>query len=365
MTRQNKQPAAPIARNYDMDDLFEVSGPARARDLLGARSIPVELLDPNPYQPRTTFDPAALDELATSIRAHGVLQPITVRKAGDRYQIGAGERRWQAAKRAGLAEVPCIERAMDDGQMRELALVENVLREDLSPLDLAHALQQMMDVFRLSARALSERLGKNHGYVVDKLRIARDPRIAAAVADGTLGTTVALEMAELDDEGARADLLTRAKQGERIKVKDVQAARDRSLSVKPTAPPRDPSPPERHDRHDERAHIEHAHPTPDEGQAFAPVSVKPTAAAPTDAPPPAVSPAQSPTAPKSVKPIEEPVTPVDPGQVSLRDLRIIQLREGRDGEPRQLAAADKATVLRILRADLAWLESSDRQAPHD
>jgi ParB family chromosome partitioning protein len=361
MTRQN-QPAVPIARNYDMDDLFEVSGPARARDLLGARSIPVDLLDPNPYQPRTTFDPAALDELATSIRAHGVLQPITMRKAGDRYQIGAGERRWQAAKLAGLAEVPCIERAMDDGQMRELALVENVLREDLSPLDLARALQQMMDVFRLSARALSERLGKNHGYVVDKLRIARDPRIAAAVADGTLGTTVALEMAELDDERARADLLMRAKQGERIKVKDVQAARDRSLSVKPTVPPSDPTPPERHDRHDERAPVEHAQPTPDGGHAFAPVSVKPTAAAPAAAPPPA-APARSPTASVSVKPTEESVAPVDPGQVNLRDLRIIQLREGRDGEPRQLDTADKATVLRILEADLAWLKDSDHRAP--
>jgi len=362
MTRQNNQPAAPIARNYDMDDLFEVSGPGGARGRPPAGAHPPDLLDPNPYQPRTTFDPAALDELAASIRAHGVLQPITVRQAGDRYQIGAGERRWQAATRAGLAEVPCIERAMDDGQMRELALVENVMREDLSPLDLARALQQMMDVFGLSARALSERLGKNHGYVVDKLRIARDPRIAAAVAAGTLGTTVALEMAELDDEGARADLLTRATQGERIKVKDVQAARDRSLSAKPTVSPREPSPSERHDRRDERAHIEHAHPTPDGGHAFAPLSVKPTAAAPTDAPPPTVSPAQLQTAPVSVKPTQELLTSVDPGQVNLRDLRIIQLREGRDGEPRQLDTADKTTVLRILEADLAWLKDSDHRA---
>ncbi len=374
MTRQNNQPTAPIARNYDMDDLFEVSGPARARDLLGARSIPVGLLDPNPSQPRTTFDPAALDELAASIRTHGVLQPIMVRKAGDRYQIGAGERRWQAAQRAGLAEVPCIERAMDDGQMRELALVENVLREDLSPLDLARALQQMMDVYGLSARALSERLGKNHGYVVDKLRIARDPRIAAAVEDGTLGATVALELAELDDEATREALLTRATQGERIKVKDVQAARDRSLSVKPTARPSDPSPPAPHDRHDERAPVEHA-PAPPEGGKIdapmsvkptdAPMSVKPTADAPATTPSAASILAPSPTAPLSVKPTAHPPVTTDPGQVRLRDLRIIQLHTGRDGEPRQLDTADKATVLRILRADLAWLENSDRQAPRD
>jgi len=361
MTRQNTQPTAPIARNYDMDDLFEVSGPARARDLLGARSIPVDLLDPNPFQPRTTFTPAALDELAASIRTHGVLQPLTVRKSGDRYQIGTGERRWQAAQRAGLAEVPCIERAMDDGQMRELALVENVLREDLSPLDLARALQQMMDVYGLSARALSERLGKNHGYVVDKLRIARDPRIAAAVEDGTLGATVALALAELDDEATRADVLARATQGERIKVKDVQAARDRALSVKPTTHPRDLPPPASHDRHDERAPVEHAPAPPEGGQIDTPMSVKPTGDAPATTPSVTSIPAPSPTVPLSVKPTGDAPVTTDPGQVRLRDLRIIQLREGRDAEPRQLDTADPAVVLRILEADLVWLKDTIRR----
>jgi len=386
MTRHTTQPAAPIARNYDMDDLFDVSGPPRARDLLGARAIPVDLLDPNPSQPRTTFDRAALEGLAASIRAHGVLQPLTVRKVGDRYQIGAGERRWQAAQLAGLAEVPCIERAMDDGQMRELALVENVMREDLSPLDLARALQQMMDVFGLSARALSERLGKNHGYVVDKLRIARDPRIAAAVEDGTLGATVALALAELDDEATRTGLLSRAAQGERIKVKDVQAARDQAVSVKPTARPIDPSRLDQRDEHDRAAGLP---PTTDRTPSLADVSVKPTEASPRAGASPTSIP--SPTAPMSVKPTEDrdwrdrldqPTTdpspastpqtvaaypPAEgsmegggeasnPGQVRLRDLRIIQLHAGHDSEPHHLDTADRATVLRILRADLAWLE---------
>jgi len=393
MTRPPTPLAAPIARNYDMDDLFDVSGPPRARDLLGARAIPVDLLDPNPSQPRTTFDRAALEGLATSIRAHGVLQPLTVRKVGDRYQIGAGERRWQAAQLAGLAEVPCIERAMDDSQMRELALVENVMREDLSPLDLARALQQMMDVFGLSARALSERLGKNHGYVVDKLRIARDPRIAAAVEDGALGATVALALAELDDEATRTGLLARATQGERIKVKDVQAVRDQAVSVKPTARPIAGRPNQR-DEHDRAAGLP---PTTDRTSSLADVSVKPTDASPLAGASPA--PVPSLTVPVSVKPTEDgegrdrldqplidPLpasTPqvaaarppaegstkgggeaIDPGQVRLRDLRLIQLREGRDGEPRQLDTADKAMVLRILRADLAWLErdGADRDA---
>jgi len=395
MTRHTTPPAAPIARNYEMDDLFEVSGPARAKDLLGARSIPVDLLDPNPSQPRTTFDRAALEGLAASIRAHGVLQPLTVRKAGDRYQIGAGERRWQAAQLAGLAEVPCIERAMDDGQMRELALVENVMREDLSPLDLARALQQMMDVFGLSARALSERLGKNHGYVVDKLRIARDPRIAAAVEDGTLGATVALALAALDDEATRTGLLARATQGERIKVKDVQAARDQAVSVKPTARPSAPSHPNQHDEHDRAAGLS---PTTNPGPSLADVSVKPTEASPRAGVSPA--PILSPTVPVSVKPTEDrewrdrldqptidPLpasTPqtivtrppaegsiegvgevINPGYIRLHDLRIIQLHAGRDGEPRHLDTADRATVLRILRADLAWLEDIDRRATRE
>ncbi len=307
---------APVARNYDLDDLFADSGAARTRDLLGARAIPIDLLAPNPFQPRTVFDQAALNELAASIRAHGILQPLTVRKVGDRYQIGAGERRWQAARRAGLTDVPCIERVMDDSQMRELALVENVMREDLSPLDLARALQQMMEGFGLSARALSDRLGKNHGYVVDKLKIARDPRIAAAVETGVLGATVALEMAEMDDDDARTALLTRAVQGEHIKVKDVQATR--LVSVKPT---------------DARDVASRAMPR---------VSVKPTDAG--------VQPTQQPALSLSVKPTKDV-------WVAAEMLRTVQLFRAGDG--RALHAPLRAALL----ADLTALDAADTQGP--
>ncbi len=314
MSKTPRDDKAPVARNYDLDDLFADSGTARTRDLRGARAIPVDLLAPNPFQPRTVFDQAALDELAASIRTYGVLQPLTVRKVGDRYQIGAGERRWQAARRAGLIDVPCIERVMDDSQMRELALVENVMREDLSPLDLARALQQMMEVFGLSARALSDRLGKNHGYVVDKLRIARDPRIAAAVETGVLGATVALEIAEMDDDAARTALLARAAQGEHIKVKDVQAPR--LVSVKPT-----------------------------EAGGLSSHAMPPVLVTPTDD---GVQPTPQPASFVSVKPTDE-------GWVAAETLHTVQLF--RTGAGRALRAPLRAALL----ADLATLDAADIQ----
>ncbi len=316
-------------RNYLRSSL-----PDDVTDLANARQIPVVRLFPNPFQPRSEegFEPTALDELAASIREHGILQPLLVRQTPgeeDTYQIAAGERRWRAAQLANLDTVPCVVRDLNDRQLQEVALVENVFREDLSPVDLGRALQQMMEVFELSARALSERLGKNHSYVDDKLKIVRDPRIAAAVKIGTLGPTVALELAELADEDARANLLTRAERGERVKVKDVQAAAlERTMPVKPAASPSPSAPP-------------HGVAGQDNGGN---VPVKPAVT-----PQPAMIESSGTVA-------ADVASTVDLGQVSLRDLRIIQLREGRDGEVRQLTAADHTTVLRILEADLAWLK---------
>ncbi len=353
-------------RNYLRSSL-----PDGVTDLSNARQIPVARLSPNPFQPRSEegFEPVALDELAASIRAHGVLQPLLVRQTPgeeDTYQIAAGERRWRAAQRAGLETVPCVVRDLNDRQLRELALVENVFREDLSPVDLGRALQQMMEVFELSARALSERLGKNHSYVDGKLKIVRDPRIAAAVTIGTLGPTVALELAELADEDARANLLTRAERGERVKVKDVQAvALERTLPVKPAAAPSPSAPPHDVERQDDVVNVPvkpanltdsggfdqqewHDHPN-------RPNLPPATASSPVPTPPvkPAVAPQPVMIELSGTVAADVP-SAVDPNQVSLRDLHIIQLWEGRDGEPRQLAA-DPVTVLRILETDLAWL----------
>ncbi len=202
--------------------------PEGITDLRDAREIPVARLTPNPYQPRQTFDQAGLDELAASIRQHGILQPLLVRpdpaREGD-HQIAAGERRWRAAQLASLQTVPCIVRELDDAAMEEIALVENIQRDDLSPLDEARAYRRLMDRLGLSMRTLSERLGKSHTFVVDRLKLVSDPRIEAAVESGAVGATVAVEIAGLEDEDVQGTLLARAGQGERLKVKDVQAAR--------------------------------------------------------------------------------------------------------------------------------------------
>jgi len=223
----------------DVFNLFSDLEPASEPDptgvetLAGARSIAVGLLSPNPYQPRETIDAAALSDLAVSITQLGVLQPLLVRQNPDHpeaYQIGAGERRWRAAQLAGLEAVPCLVRALDDDALAVIGLVENLQRDDLTPLDEARAYRRLMDRLGLSMRALSERLGKSHTFVENRLKLVSDPRVEAAVASGAVGATVAAEIADLEDT-ARDALLARAERGERIKVKDVQATSPRPAKV--------------------------------------------------------------------------------------------------------------------------------------
>jgi len=212
-------------------DLFGPQLPAGVEEMDDAVLVPLSLLSPNPFQPRREFDPAALTELATSLGQVGVLQPLLVRQTpGDdeSYQIAAGERRWRAAQLAGLDAVPCLVRDLNDEAMEMIALVENIQRDDLTPLDEARAYRRLMDRLGLSRRALSERLGKSHTFVEDRLKLVSDPRIEAAVASGTVGATVAVEIADLEDTATQDALLARADRGERIKVKDVQATRPRS-----------------------------------------------------------------------------------------------------------------------------------------
>jgi len=198
-----------------------VTQQAGVEDLPGAKLIAVGLLDPNPYQPRTTFDQAALEELAASIREHGVLQPLTVRQAGDRYQIGAGERRKRAAERADLADVPCVVRDLSDEQMEVLALVENVQRADLDPLDEAHAYRRLIDRFGLSLREVASRVKKSHEHIARRLRLIADPAVEDAVRAGTVVPTIAAELARVENPERRRDLLGRAEAGERLTLKDI------------------------------------------------------------------------------------------------------------------------------------------------
>jgi len=190
-------------------------------DLPGAKLIAVGLLDPNPYQPRTTFDQPALEELAASIHEHGVLQPLTVRQAGDRYQIGAGERRWRAAQLADLADVPCVVRDLSDEQLEVLALVENVQRADLDPLDEAYAYRRLIDRFGLSLRDVGGRVKKSHEHIARRLRLIADPAVEDAVRAGAIVPTIGAELARVEDPERRRDLLGRAAAGEHLTLKDI------------------------------------------------------------------------------------------------------------------------------------------------
>jgi ParB family transcriptional regulator, chromosome partitioning protein len=137
----------------------------------GSIRISVDKIRSNRYQPRQTWDEEKLAELADSIRQHGVIQPLTVRAAGDGYELIAGERRFEASKRAGLKDVPAIIRTCSDKEMLELALVENLQREDLNPIESAEAYRRLHDEFELTQEQVSERVGKSRQAVANTLRL--------------------------------------------------------------------------------------------------------------------------------------------------------------------------------------------------
>lgn len=137
----------------------------------GLEQIPISLIDPNPFQPRTQLQQDGLDELAGSIRASGLLQPILIRPFGERYQLVAGERRWRAAGKAGLEKVPAVVRDIDDTEALELALAENLLREALNPIEVARAYERLQQQFHLTHEQIAERLGINRSTVTNTLRL--------------------------------------------------------------------------------------------------------------------------------------------------------------------------------------------------
>ena len=154
----------------------------------GIKVIAIDRIESNPRQPRTVFDADALSELAASIREHGVLQPILVRPLGEnRYQLVAGERRWRASREAGLASIPALVEELDDDTALEISIIENLQREDLSPLEEATMFDRMVHEHGYSIRKLAEKLGKDKGYLENRLRLAnaspnRNIDLRAAIA---------------------------------------------------------------------------------------------------------------------------------------------------------------------------------------
>ena len=189
------------------------------REPSAAAEVALSELEPNPYQPRLTIDPGRLAELAASIRASGIVQPILVRRRGERYQIIAGERRWRAAEAAGLASVPVSVREVKDEQLLELALVENVQRQELSPLEEAQAFQRLQGELGLSQEEIARRVGRDRTTVANTVRLLKLPRelrelLAQRRLDaGHARALLALERAEdqlaLGREAARKGLSVR------------------------------------------------------------------------------------------------------------------------------------------------------------
>ncbi len=163
------------------------SAPARETAHPGPQQIDIDLIEPSPYQPRTRFREEALDELARSIQASGIIQPLVVRPIGSRFQLIAGERRWRAAQRAGLGKVPVIVRQVSDKLALEMTLVENIQREDLNAIEAARAFERLMDEAQLTQEAVAERTGKDRATVANSIRLLKlEPKIQDWIEEGKL-----------------------------------------------------------------------------------------------------------------------------------------------------------------------------------
>jgi ParB family transcriptional regulator, chromosome partitioning protein len=186
------------------DDRLEVdvAQPASSGNVNGiVNEISLTEIETNPFQPRQHFDEEALNELAESIRVHGIIQPITVRRlASHQYQLISGERRFQASKRAGLSAVPAYVRSADDQQMLEMALIENIQRENLNPIEISLSYQRLISECNLKQEELGERVGKNRSTVTNYLRLLRlPPDIQIALRDNKLSMGHARAIINVDN----------------------------------------------------------------------------------------------------------------------------------------------------------------------
>lgn len=211
-----------------------------------ARQLPIEAIAPSPDQPRKRFDPELLDELAASIRTQGIIQPIVVTPIaaptgdGARYLIVAGERRWRAAQLAGLHDVPVVVRDTDDQQRLELALVENLQRAELNPIEEARAFQELIAIRGYTQEQLAERVGKDRSTVANVMRLLRLPeRTQEMVRDGRLSMGHARALLGLDRESEIAEVANEAVHGQWSVRAVERAVRARASPARLSAPAAD------------------------------------------------------------------------------------------------------------------------------
>jgi ParB family transcriptional regulator, chromosome partitioning protein len=196
------------------------SQPTASREM--TLQLEIDLIDPNPYQPRTRFRVEALEELARSIRTGGIIQPILVRPNGLRYQLIAGERRWRAAQRAGLQRVPAMVRELPERVALEMSLVENLQREDLSPVEQARAFERLSNDFQLTQEEIAERTGKDRATIANAVRLLRlEAPIQQMLDDGRLSAGHGRALLAIEDARLRLVLAGRAAKG-RVTVRQIE-----------------------------------------------------------------------------------------------------------------------------------------------
>ncbi len=200
--------------------------------------IDIDLLTPNPRQPRTSIDEGTLEELAQSIRSNGVIQPILVRPSGGRYEIVAGERRWRAAQRAGLLKVPVTIREIDDASLLQVALIENIQREDLNPIEEAQAYRRLADELKLSQESIAGAVGKDRATVANYVRLLRLPaEVRNDLASNALSMGHARALLGLADEAAQRRL-AREVVSRQLSVRETEALVRRETTPAPVPAPK-------------------------------------------------------------------------------------------------------------------------------
>ena len=202
-------------------------------------SLPVEAIEPNPLQPRSVFDAARLAELSQSIRANGIIQPLIVRKVGEKFYLVAGERRWRAARLAGLAEVPVVVQDMSDAKVLEVALIENIQREDLNAIEIATAFEKLAGDLGLSHEEIGQRTGKERSTITNMLRLLRLPGvIQIMLAEKRLSMGHAKAILALPDDNLQIEVAEKAvSQG--LSVRQVEQMVQRMTQTRDAKEPAD------------------------------------------------------------------------------------------------------------------------------
>lgn len=208
----------------------------------GPLHVAIDAIHPNPLQPRSTFSPEALQELAQSIRENGIIQPLVVRRAGEGYQLVAGERRLRAARLAGLHEVPVVVQEFADDRLMEITLIENIQREDLNPIEVAHAFERLHREFRLSHEQIAQRTGKDRSTVTNMLRLLRLPlEVQQLLAEQRLSMGHARALLGLESAQQQVALAQKAADGA-MSVRQVERTVQKLLTAPPEPPAEAPAP---------------------------------------------------------------------------------------------------------------------------